>query len=93
MATKTEKMRFWIVAHSKWGYVGKVPKLIFEKLTQKLISILKHFSLEKYLKIVFLTDNVWKIVKIKIEKTMKIKKGSNKKIVFSQPLEHYVVVK
>ena len=34
MATKTEKMRFWIVAHSKWGYVGKVPKHIFEKLTQ-----------------------------------------------------------
>ena len=24
-------MRFWIVAHSKWSYVGKVPKLIFEK--------------------------------------------------------------
>ena len=38
MATKTEKMRFWIVAHSKWSYVGKVPKIIFEKLTQKLID-------------------------------------------------------
>ena len=38
MATKTEKMRFWIVAHSKWDYVGKVPKHIFEKLTQKLIN-------------------------------------------------------
>ena len=38
MAAKTEKMRFWIVAHSKWDYVGKVPKHIFEKLTQKLIN-------------------------------------------------------
>ena len=53
MATKTEKMRFWIVAHSKWDYVGKVPKHIFENLTQKMIKILKPFSLEKYLKIVF----------------------------------------
>ena len=38
MATKTEKMRFWIVAHSKCCYVGKVPKMIFENLTQKLID-------------------------------------------------------
>ena len=38
MATKTEKMRFWIVAHSKCCYVGKVPKHIFGKLTQKLIN-------------------------------------------------------
>ena len=38
MATKTEKMRFWIVAHSKCCYVGKVPKMIFEKLTQKMID-------------------------------------------------------
>ena len=38
MATKTEKMPFWIVTHSKWSYVGKVPKIIFEKLTQKLID-------------------------------------------------------
>ena len=36
MAAKTEKMRFWIVAHSKWSYVGKVPKLIFVKLTKKM---------------------------------------------------------
>ena len=64
MATKTEKMRFWIVAHSKWDYVGKVPKHIFEKLTQKLINFEKHFSLEKYLKVVFSTENVWKLMKI-----------------------------
>ena len=38
MATKTEKMRFWIEAHLKWDYVGKVPKHNFEKLTQKLIN-------------------------------------------------------
>ena len=38
MAAKTEKMRFWIVAHSKWDYVGKVPKHIFKKLTQKFIN-------------------------------------------------------
>ena len=38
MATKTEKMRFWIVAHSKWDYVGKVPKIFFVKLTQKMID-------------------------------------------------------
>ena len=43
MATKTEKMRFWIVAHSKWDYVGKVPKHIFEKLTQKLINLKAFF--------------------------------------------------
>ena len=61
MATKTEKMRFWIVAHSKLCYVGKVPKLIFEKLTLKKISILKYFWLEKYLKVVFSTESVWKI--------------------------------
>ena len=38
MATKTEKMRFWIVAHSKWSYVGKVPIIIFEILTQNMIN-------------------------------------------------------
>ena len=38
MATKTEKMRFWIVAHSKWDYVGKVPKHIFENWLKKLIN-------------------------------------------------------
>ena len=92
MAAKTEKMRFWIVAHSKWSYVGKVPKIIFEKLTQKLIDF-KDIWLEKYLKVVFSTEIVWKIEKFKIEKIMKIKKGSNKKIVFSQPLENYVMGK
>ena len=47
MTTKTEKMRFWIVAHSKWDYVGKVPKHIFEKLTKKLIKFLKPFFVGK----------------------------------------------
>ena len=65
--------------------------LFSKNLTQKLINFEKPFSLEKYLKIVFSTDNVWKIVKIKIEKIMKIKKGSNKKIVFSRPLEKCVL--
>ena len=93
MATKTEKMRFWIVAHSKYSYVGKVPKIIFEKLTQNIIRIIKPFSLEKYLKIVFSTENVWKIVKFKIEKKHENQKGSNKKIVFSQPQKNYILVK
>ena len=93
MAAKTEKLPFKSYAHSKCCYVGKVPKLIFKKLTQNLNDFLKHFSLEKYLKYVFSTKNVWKIVKINIEKIMKIKKGSNKKIVFSRPLENYVLVK
>ena len=44
MATKTEKMRFWIVAHSKWDYVGKVPKLVFEKLTKRLINFEAFFA-------------------------------------------------
>ena len=39
----------------------------------------------------FSTEIVWKIEKFKIEKIMKIKKGSNKKIVFSRPLENYVM--
>ena len=38
MASKIEEMRFWLVAKSKCDYVGKVPKPIFEKLTQKLIN-------------------------------------------------------
>ena len=38
MAAKTEKMQFKSYTHSKWSYVGKVPKLIFEKITQKLIN-------------------------------------------------------
>ena len=29
-ATKTEKMPFFIYAHEKYHYVGKVPKIIFE---------------------------------------------------------------
>ena len=37
MAAKTEKMQFWIVAHPKCSYVGKVPKLIFENFTKKII--------------------------------------------------------
>ena len=47
MATKTEKMRFWIVAHSKWDYVGKVPKKFFEKIESKIWSILKAFLVRK----------------------------------------------
>ena len=43
MAAKTEKMRFWIVAHSKWCYVGKVPKLFFENFTKKIIIFLGLF--------------------------------------------------
>ena len=31
-------MQFKSYAHSKWSYVGKVPKIIFESLTQKLIN-------------------------------------------------------
>ena len=38
MATKTEKLPFKSLTHSKWSYVGKVPKIIFEKLTHKLIN-------------------------------------------------------
>ena len=70
----------------------KYLNLFFEKLTQKLIDF-KDIWLEKYLKVVFSTEIVQKIEKLEIEKIMKIKKGSNKKIVFSQPLENYVPVK
>ena len=38
MATKTEKMPFFTIAGLKLTYVGKVPKIIFEKLTQKIIN-------------------------------------------------------
>ena len=38
MTTKTEKMPFFIYTHEKYHYVGKVPKIIFENLTQKLID-------------------------------------------------------
>ena len=38
MATKTEKINFKSYTHPKCSYVGKVPKIIFEKLTQKLIN-------------------------------------------------------
>ena len=31
MATKTEKMHFCTIAGPKLTYVGKVPKIIFEK--------------------------------------------------------------
>ena len=92
MATKTKKMPFKSYTHSKWCYVGKVPKIIFENLTKKMI-IFEAFlvGMEKYLKVVFSTESVWKIAIVKIEKIMKIKNGSNKKIVFSRPLEKYVL--
>ena len=67
----------------------KYLNLFFEKLTQKLIDF-KDIWLEKYLKVVFSTEIVWKIEKSKIEKIMKIKKGLNKIIVFLRPLEKYV---
>ena len=64
MDTKTEKMPFWIYTHPKLCYVGKVPRLIFEKLTQKFIdfevylvgkvpksSFFNGDCLEKYLKL------------------------------------------
>ena len=72
-------------------YVEKVPKIIFikKKITQKLIN-LKHLTLKKYLKE---TESVQKVAIFIIEKIMKIKKGSNKKIVFSRPLENYVLGK
>ena len=38
MATKTEKISFFVYTHEKYHYVGKVPKIIFEKLTQKMIN-------------------------------------------------------
>ena len=47
MATKTEKMRFWIVAHSNWDYVGKEPKLIFEKFDSKIDQFWKAFFVGK----------------------------------------------
>ena len=92
MAAKTEKMRFWIVAHSKWSYVGIVPKIIFEKLTQKLIDF-EAFLVGKVPKSIVFNRDCLEIEKFKIEKIMKIKKGSNKKIVFSRPLEKYVLGK
>ena len=55
------------------------------------IHIQNCVTLEKYLKVVFLTEIVWKIVIFKIEKIMKIKNGSNKKIVFLWPLENYIL--
>ena len=46
MATKTEKLPFFAIAGPKLTYVGKVPKMIFEKLTQKVIDF-KTFLVEK----------------------------------------------
>ena len=43
MATKTEKLLFKSYTHEKWSYVGKVPKIIFENLTQKLINFYAFF--------------------------------------------------
>ena len=83
MTTKTEKMQFWIVAHSKWSYVGKVTKLIFWKIDLKNLSILKHFWLEKYLKVVFSTEIVWKIMIYEFEIIIKFKMGQIKNHVFA----------
>ena len=52
-----------------------------------------YFWLEKYLKVVFSTEIVLKLVIFEFVKIMKIQNGSNKKIVFSRPLEKYVVGK
>ena len=38
MAGKTEKLQFKSYTHSKSCYVGKVPKIIFEKFDKKLIN-------------------------------------------------------
>ena len=46
MDKKTEKMSFWYITLSKCNYVGKVPKIIFEKLTQNFI-IFEAFLVEK----------------------------------------------
>ena len=81
MAAKTEKMPFFTIAGPKSTYVRKVPKIIFEKLRENWL-ILKHVSLEKYLKVVFSTEIVWKIEKFKIEKSWKSKKGQIKKSCF-----------
>ena len=52
MATKTEKMPFFTIAGPKLTYVGKVPKIIFENLTQKMINF-EAFLLKKYQKVVY----------------------------------------
>ena len=63
-------------------------KLFLETLGDLGVQLLQQKSqILSYQKLL----NVWKIVIIKIEKIMKIKKGSNKKIVFSRPLEKYVL--
>ena len=95
MASKTKKIPFLTIttiAGLKLTYVGKVPKILFENLRENR-SILEHISLEKYLKAVLSTVIVWKMIILEIKKIMKIKKGSNKKIVFSWPLEKYVLDK
>ena len=95
MASKTKKIPFLTIttiAGLKLTYVGKVPKILFENLRENR-SILEHISLEKYLKAVLSTVIVWKMIILEIKKIMKIKKGSNKKIVFSRPLEKYVLDK
>ena len=89
-ALKTEKMQIKLYTHEKYSTLEKYLKL-FSKNLHKNRSILKYFWLEKYLKVVFSMENVCKVVKIKTEKIMKFKNGSNKKIVFSQPLEKYVL--
>ena len=44
MVAKTEKLPFWQYTHSKWSYVGKVPKINFEKLTWKIDQFLSIFG-------------------------------------------------
>ena len=44
MATKTEKLTFSTTAGSKLTYVGKVPKIIFEKIERKIDWFLSIFG-------------------------------------------------
>ena len=46
MAAKTEKMPFFTIAGPKLTYVGKVPKIIFENLREKLVNF-EVFLVEK----------------------------------------------
>ena len=57
------------------------------------VETFEAFLVGKVPKVIFSTETVWKLKKFKIEKIMNFKKGSNKKIVFSRPLEKYVLVK
>ena len=46
MAAKTEKMPFFTITGPKLTYVGKVPKIIFEKLTKKIDQFWSVFGWE-----------------------------------------------